>query len=299
MSGLLRGEEVAAHAGDVECPACERRWSLPDELGELLPPGRETPTCPDCGGGAFVPRAGREITDRYPAGTGAWEPIPHALLEHGGELGLTAVDRLVIVALELHRRRRGEWIYPGIDRLVEWTGLAERTVRRSLDRMNAAELIERRRRRRKGGRLGVYSYRLDRLWDALATSGQSDRWSPHQRSESPVASGQSDRWTSGQSDRADVDAVVDVDAVDVDPPYREASSSRSTAPPLLLPVGESRADRVRAEVLKLHAAGTLTQSQIGERVGITQGRVSQILKQEGVGRAGSVRPLAAGAGGAP
>ena len=75
-------------------------------------------------GGVPRPRDG-EGRGPHPEGIGRWTPFPAVLLERGNELGLDGPTRLLVIALESHRRRRGEWVFPGIDLLATETGWSE------------------------------------------------------------------------------------------------------------------------------------------------------------------------------
>lgn len=75
-------------------------------------------------------------------------------------------QRLVLLALADTADDTGE-CWPGVRRICEKTQLSERQVRTHLDALEAAELLDRTRRRRADGTLGTYTYRL-----AMATGSE-------------------------------------------------------------------------------------------------------------------------------
>jgi len=91
---------------------------------------------------------------------------PHALMEQREALGMTAHDVLVVMALERHRLRAEQLVFPGIKRLGSLTGLSEASVRRSIKRLSGLGLVERL-RARKGGEYAQNYYDLDPLWAAV------------------------------------------------------------------------------------------------------------------------------------
>lgn len=76
-------------------------------------------------------------------------------------------EKLVLLALADHAGDDGTCI-PSTGRLSEKTGIGNSTVRKHLDALEERGVLSRRRRRRKDGKLGGYTYRLN--WDGLDTS---------------------------------------------------------------------------------------------------------------------------------
>lgn len=90
------------------------------------------------------------------------------------QLTTSSGQRLVLLALADTADDTGE-CWPGVRRICEKTQLSERQVRSHLDALEAAELLDRSRRRRPDGTLGTYTYRL-----AMAT-GSAQPQAAHRR----------------------------------------------------------------------------------------------------------------------
>lgn len=148
----------------------------------------EVERCLDCGSDGFIrtrpgERGTRSMAARFPESLAKdWTPIPRALHEHGEVLGLTGIERAVVVALAHHQYEPDQVVYPGVERLALLTGFGAATVRRALHRLAGEDpakiksnlprlpqaLVARARGRTKRGTFEVTTYDLAPLWRALA-----------------------------------------------------------------------------------------------------------------------------------
>ncbi len=202
MSGLVRLPEEIDYARTIalDCCHCDAHYPMDGEgsVEHLDDPLR----CIECGLSGFIPRQREEIAARFPERLAKrFAVTPHALMEQREALGMTAHDVLVVMALERHRLRAEQLVFPGIKRLGSLTGLSEASVRRSIKRLSGLGLVERL-RARKGGEYAQNYYDLDPLWAAvdvaagLASADQaerrpSDQSESDQRSEGPTKKNQS------------------------------------------------------------------------------------------------------------
>ena len=188
MSLVHHPDQIGADVIALECHHCHHRHSL-DETALLGDPLR----CIECGTGGLVPHAASRLGERFgDAFTGAWTPLPEALMDQRAALGLEPHDLLIIWALERHRRVMGDVVYPGQQKLAALTGLSIHQVRRTIRRLIALELIIRHAQpgsRGKGGRARV-QYDLDPLWHRLFGGHQYTPTTPqvgeHERAPTPA-----------------------------------------------------------------------------------------------------------------
>jgi hypothetical protein len=121
----------------------QRLWSKKHKKGR----------CPDCGAfGQFILRKpsapNKSISDRWPggiaggAGGRGWTAVPELLLQHQKLIGLSASDLVVLMNLELHRRRAKDQVYPSAATIARRSGLGERTVRLHMKSLADRGLIE-------------------------------------------------------------------------------------------------------------------------------------------------------------
>jgi DNA-binding transcriptional ArsR family regulator/ribosomal protein S11 len=93
-----------------------------------------------------------------------------------------AGEKLTLIALADHAGESGS-AFPGCARLGEKTGQGESTIRRHLDSLEAAGMLERERRRRPDGTLGTYAYQLlNQRSDRAVVEPTTAHFEHHQRS---------------------------------------------------------------------------------------------------------------------
>lgn len=281
MSSLVhRSDQVAVDVVALECHRCRVRYSG-DELVELL--GFEELTCldPDCRAGGMVALRRSTLAERFgEAFTGAWTPLPEALMDHAGNLGIGSNELLVIWALERHRRALGDEVFPGQQRIAGLTGLTIYQVRRALAKLVHRGLIDRRQPGREGkrGRAKV-RYVLDPLWTAVthlvsASDNQTSEPAPFgEQQDSPnnsdnvvfgfgehrgpdLVSTTGPIWCAPEHHEVD---VVEIDAIEEDPagtspaPTTESSAVAEAPAPDLAAVDDLPTDAER-ELSKRFAA---------------------------------------------
>ena len=95
------------------------------------------------------PRHARYATKEELLPPGGYESLPSSVLGHPD---ISPADKCVYAALLNHLRGAATWVYPGQERLATMTALTDRAVRDCLKRLEAADLIE---RRRVKGRVAV------------------------------------------------------------------------------------------------------------------------------------------------
>lgn len=166
MSPTVRGEAIYEHAL-LECVQCRQLY----EVGEDGIEGGEN--CPECKCEGFIPRRAdlpHKLPEKWPGSVDdrhRFVALPSALLEHRAALGLTPLHLVLLLALEDHRRRLDDVVFPSIERLVEMTGMSERSVRNQRDELVQLGLLRTYRKRRRGANGGVTHYDLAPLVDRL------------------------------------------------------------------------------------------------------------------------------------
>lgn len=171
---LVRGDEakwVLHDGGELECVSCHHLYTLDDEYELRSRIGDYS--CPGCGCEGFIPhrRSDHKIADRFPDQLGqAFVPVVHELLEHGGDFGVKAKHRMVIVALERHRFRADDVVWPSIERIANLAGLSPATASRAIADLVDRGLLTRESGRDRGvaGRYASTTYDLSPLWKAIA-----------------------------------------------------------------------------------------------------------------------------------
>lgn len=116
----------------------------------------------------MIPNSASPVQDRFPDEIGTpFTALPEALGDVAGQLGLTPHSLLVIWALERHRRRRHDVVWPSLERLAELTCMSTHQVKRATADLVSAGLLT-----RTKSRSGVSIYDLEPLWQAVATAHQ-------------------------------------------------------------------------------------------------------------------------------
>jgi len=104
------------------------------------------------------------VRSKFPGKLGTkFVAIPAGLFEHREALDLEALDLLIVIALERHRRERGAEVFPSLKTLGAATGLSERTLRNRLSRLDQLELVPSRPREGTSN-----TYDLEPLWQRIA-----------------------------------------------------------------------------------------------------------------------------------
>lgn len=116
------------------------------------------------------------VSDRWPRDVGRWVPVPAALIEHAGTLGLTDADLRLVLILESKRRADATSVDVSQEKLGEMCGCTERAVRRRVERLREQGYLTADRAPSEGGQWPSTRYRLDALWTALADA--ADRRTP-------------------------------------------------------------------------------------------------------------------------
>lgn len=104
-----------------------------------------------------------------------WTGIPFILLEHQQDLGLEPVDFNVLVQLLKHWWRQGEAAWPTKRSIASRIGLSEKSVQRSIARMQRSGILESKQRLRPDGGKGPNEYRFDGLVAKLKDVARKER----------------------------------------------------------------------------------------------------------------------------
>ena len=167
MSGIVRDpEKVPAGTARLECVRCKKQHPISDIewLGDPL-------RCSACDEVGLVSRRHDRVADKYPGKLGErFTTIPLALLDSDNGLDLTPTELLVVIVLNSFRWRSDDLVYPSQERIASMTGLARRTVQRTLDRLAADGLIHVWNERHGSFPRNVYEIRP--LLDALAVGAK-------------------------------------------------------------------------------------------------------------------------------
>lgn len=174
MTTLTWLDDVPDDVRRVRHPRCGRTTTLADVDPSSIDDGAGKLFCWPCAeagehgdGYGFVAARRPRVADMLPEPlASAWAPSPHALWDHGHELGLTASDRVLIDALWRHQS--GGRAFPSRETLALKTGLGTATVSRRVAELERRGLLSVWRHERIGGRRGANEYDLTPLWDALA-----------------------------------------------------------------------------------------------------------------------------------
>ena len=101
--------------------------------------------------------------------------VPNSLLRAQSELGLTAVDVVVLLNLLVHWWHRDRLPFPRTNAIAKRTGLSNRTIQRSLKELQGKGLV-----RKLRGADDRTRYELDGLQKALSSYATRDPWyRPH------------------------------------------------------------------------------------------------------------------------
>lgn len=179
MALIHDADEIPTGTLSLECHNCGKIYLAADmDDAELR--------CEGCGASGFIPRRAAATAQRFPAPLGqSFVPVPTALLEHAGALGIGPHEVLLVIALEKHRRLMGDEVFPGRQTLARLTQMSEHQVKRSSSKLVMLGLITRRQpgNTNQLGR-GANRYCLDPLWERLAALA----FGAHQRPQTaPVA----------------------------------------------------------------------------------------------------------------
>jgi hypothetical protein len=108
------------------------------------------------------------VEGRFPGDLGRkFTAVPVALFDLGGDLGLTTLDKLLLIALDRYRFGVGGWVWPSIETLARDTGCGESTVRKRLARLVTKGLLIRE-YESHAGQWRHAKYDLSPLWAELA-----------------------------------------------------------------------------------------------------------------------------------
>jgi hypothetical protein len=185
MSGLVRNiAEIDDAVTALECTGCHHRHPWPDEIDTIDVLSEGELRSKRCGCGAFIPRHGTSIAEKFPGQLGdRFVPIPHALFDLGvTALGLSSHQLLVVMTLERFRRQRGQIVSRDHKILARDTGPSESSIRRALHDLEKRGLVIKSRGTAGKGHYGHNSYDLTPLWEKLseldakraAANGHSD-----------------------------------------------------------------------------------------------------------------------------
>src|SRR4051794_40059883 len=121
----LPGSEDPLGPGEFwRCLHCDTVFGAADE------PTEDDLTCRECGEHGFVrqdSRARQPMRERWGAVSARdFAALPGALYRHRALLGLTADHLVLVAALELHRHRPDDAVWPSAPRLSALAGLSEK-----------------------------------------------------------------------------------------------------------------------------------------------------------------------------
>ncbi len=207
----------------VHCKTVYGDDDFPCETGQL--------TCRSCGGRGFVrgdALARRSVREKWgPVSGRRFVALPHILLEARGALGFDSVDLTLIAALEMHRHRPDDQVWPSHKRLAVLSGVSTSTVRRRCGLLERRGLLSVERAWAQSGARLSNRYRLAGLHEVLEAAAVAQRDGDDPAKAIAEALESLDRsTTSAPSNKA---SVVQIDVIDLES-RRQGAASKLARP---------------------------------------------------------------------
>jgi DNA-binding transcriptional ArsR family regulator len=115
-------------------------------------------------------RRATPISDKWGAAlVGGFQVIPNVLVRAQAHLGLDAVDLVVLLNMNMHWWKKGDFPFPRPTIIAKRMGISKRTVERRIEKLVKAGLLE---RIPLEGKDNLRRYRLDGLVKRLGDAAQ-------------------------------------------------------------------------------------------------------------------------------